>query len=408
MNDDERLALRTELAELRANGARRQDLSQHACKRLFFDFGVRPSMATVRDLTQTGSASDIPKDIDSFWTRIRSASRIRIDGGAIPDALQERAGELLGQLFQEARHLASQSLETERSAAKEDADAALRRLHDFEVRFATVEKALFRSEARADAALTRNSTLEAEMRALRDRDSDAHGGLLALIQRLEGENDALTKRLDAQQTANAALRDRLDSLNYELRQNTEHYAQQIKDAVSEAERRVKPMLVELDSLRGMSATYQTGVRHASQKEFDFIQQLSTSKARADRLERQLREKSDEIDELASERDVLRAQSGVSKRAAGLICAMVEEGRLSNEEIFALGTEVDAFIALPLRCPTCLIGEPELAHHGNEFELSCPDCERSSGAVTSRLMAVACFTTEEVTAEILDESQQAER
>src|ERR1700709_108655 len=123
MNDAERLTLRAELSTMRTDGARRKDLSQQACKRLFFDFGIRPSMATVRDLTQTGSASDIPKDIDAFWTRIRSASRVRIDGGAIPDALQERAGELLGQLFQEARHLASQSLETERNAAREDAEA---------------------------------------------------------------------------------------------------------------------------------------------------------------------------------------------------------------------------------------------------------------------------------------------
>ena len=114
MNDEERLALRTELATMRTNGARRQDLSQHACKRLFFDFGIRPSMAIVRDLTQTGSASDIPKDIDAFWARIRSASRVRIEGGALPEGLQERAGELLGQLFQEAQRFAIELLETER------------------------------------------------------------------------------------------------------------------------------------------------------------------------------------------------------------------------------------------------------------------------------------------------------
>jgi len=404
MNDVERLALRAELAELRSKGARRQELSQHACKRLFFDFGIRPSMATVRDLTQTGSASDIPKDIDAFWARIRSASRIRIDGGAIPEALQERAGDLLGQLFQEARQLASESLEAERIAAKEATDAALVRLHDSEVRFSTIEESLRRSEARADAALARNSALEAEMRARKDQDLDAHGGLQTLIHRLENENAALTKRLDAEQTANAALRDRLDVLNAELRHNTEHYARQIKDAVSEAERRVKPMLVELDSLRGVAATYQTGVRQASQKEFDFIQQLSTAKARADRLEMQLREKSDEIDELASERDALRAQGGISTSAARLICAMIEDGRLSTEELLDLGTEVDAFVALPSSCPTCTAGEPELARHGNEFELACPDCERTSGPTFSRLTAVASFKT----AELLNISQQDER
>ena len=64
--DQERQAIRDELETLRANGARRQELSLHACKRLFFDLGIRPSMAAVRDLTQTGSASDIPKDIDQF------------------------------------------------------------------------------------------------------------------------------------------------------------------------------------------------------------------------------------------------------------------------------------------------------------------------------------------------------
>ena len=74
--DQERQAIREELETMRAEGVRRQDLSLHACKRLFFDLGIRPSMAAVRDLTQTGSASDIPKDIDHFWERIRSVSRV--------------------------------------------------------------------------------------------------------------------------------------------------------------------------------------------------------------------------------------------------------------------------------------------------------------------------------------------
>jgi hypothetical protein len=79
--DEERQAIRRELESMRENGARRQELSLHACKRLFFDLGIRPSMAAVRDLTQTGSASDIPKDIDSFWERIRGASRVRVGAG---------------------------------------------------------------------------------------------------------------------------------------------------------------------------------------------------------------------------------------------------------------------------------------------------------------------------------------
>src|SRR6201995_4672841 len=127
--DEERQAIRKELDTLRANGARRQELSLHACKRLFFDLGIRPSMAAVRDLTQTGSASDIPKDIDSFWERIRSASRVRVGAGAIPRTLEERAGELLGTLYQEALAEARPSLDDERAEMQASIAAARQETH---------------------------------------------------------------------------------------------------------------------------------------------------------------------------------------------------------------------------------------------------------------------------------------
>jgi hypothetical protein len=211
---------------------------------------------------------------------------------------------------------------------------------------------------------------------------------------LEDENAALVKRLDAEQAASAALRDRIDALQSEFRQNTEHYAQQIKDAVSEAERRVKPMLVELDSLRGMAATYQAGVRDSSQKEFEFIQQLSAAKVRGDRLEVQVRNQSDELDALVRECDALRTRGANSENLGHLISLLVFDGRLSDEELAALGTEVDAHIAVPHRCPACEDGEPELSHHNGAFELACPDCDHSSGAASSRLAAVARFRVRE--------------
>jgi Plasmid replication region DNA-binding N-term len=394
MNEHERQSLRSELETMRASGARRQDLSQHACKRLFFDFGIRPSMATVRDLTQTGSASDIPKDIDAFWSRIRDASRVRIEGGAIPEVLQERAGELLGQLFQEAMQQASASFAEERHAAQSTLDAVENRIRDAEVRYATIDESLRRSEARADAVVAQNSVMAANVASSRERESHERESFQALICRLEGEKDALTRRIESEQTANAALRERIDVLNAEWRQNTEHYAQQIKDAVSEAERRVKPMLVELDSLRGMAATYQAGVRHANQKEFEFIQQLGAAKARADRLDGQLRNQSDELDALTMECGVLRSRVGMSQALGHLICAMAMDGRMSAAEIEALGTDVDGFVDLPARCTACGTGEPELSQHDREFELSCPDCERSSGAAPSRLCAVARFTADD--------------
>lgn len=375
---------------MRSTGARRQDLSHHACKRLFFDLGVRPSVTTVRDLTQTGSASDIPRDIESFWEMVRSTLRVRVEAGAIPEPLQQRAGELLAELFAEARRHADTALAADRAKVDASVLSAQAATRDAEVRCQAIEQAQRRAEMRAEAAAAQVASLEAELRASRARESHAQSDLRDLVTRLEGENRALSERIAREQADAARLRDRIDELQSELRHNTEHYAQQIKDAVKDAERRVKPMLVELDALRGMAATYQTKVREAGQKEFDFLQQLSAARTRADRLESQVREQSDEIDALTRERDAHRVRAGMSAEVGGLIASLAAEGRLTSAEIAALGTQVDAYIAAPADCPACESAEPELQRHEDEFELSCPHCERSSGAVASKLAAVQAF------------------
>jgi hypothetical protein len=368
--DQERQAIRDELESLRASGARRQELSLHACKRLFFDLGIRPSMAAVRDLTQTGSASDIPKDIDHFWERIRTVSRVKVGAGAIPKGLEDRAGELLGALFEEAVVHARSTLDSEREEIRAQVTAADQRAREAEIRCDVSEEAIKRSELRAEAAWERVRALETELSS-----TTTHG---------------LRQRLDTEQATNAGLRDRIDALHVELRQSTEHYAQQIKDAVAEAERRVKPMLVELDSLRNMAATYQSGVRDASRKEFEFIQQIAAAKARGDRLDAQLREQSDEVDVLTKEVAALRGQQGIDPAIASLLCSLVEAGRLTSNELTAIGTAADGHVTLPLRCPKCEEGEPELSQVDHRFELQCPECDHSSGLGESRLEAVSRF------------------
>lgn len=388
--DEERLAIRQELETLRASGARRQELSSHACKRLFFDLGIRPSMAAVRDLTQTGSASDIPKDIDSFWERIRMASKVRIGTGAIPKTLEDKAGELLGALFEEAMAHAHETLADERREAQAAIDAAEQRTREAEIRWEASEQALHRSEARADAALNRARELETHFAASTTQGSAQQESLQGIVLRLEAENKSINQRLETEQALNATLRDRIDALHVDLRQSTEHYAQQIKDAIAEAERRVKPMLVELDSLRSMAATYQAGVRDASRKEFDFIQQLSVAKARGDRLEAQVRSQSDEIDALTKEIAALHARAGVDPALATVLCALAQAGRLDAAELRAIGTALDGHVSLPARCPKCDEGEPELSQTDDGYELLCPECEHSSGSGGSRLEAIARF------------------
>ncbi|MGF6773399.1 putative nucleic acid-binding Zn-ribbon protein [Paraburkholderia sp. GAS199] len=396
--DEQRHAIRDELESLKAKGARRQELSLHACKRLFFDLGIRPSMAAVRDLTQTGSASDIPKDIDAFWERIREVSRVKVGAGSIPKALEDRAGELLGALFEEAVSLAQSNLNDEREEFRAQVAAADQRVREVQIRLEASEDAIRRSELRAEAASERAHALESQLSSVTSHGTAHQEGLQATVRRLDQENAALRQRLDAEQGNNATLRDRIDSLHLELRQSTEHYAQQIKDAVAEAERRVKPMLVELDSLRSMAATYQSGVRDASRKEFDFIQQIAAAKARGDRLDAQLREQSDELDALTKEIDALRGQQGIDPGIATLLCTLVEAGRLNPDELSAIGTAADGHVALPPRCPKCEEGEPELSYVDHRFELQCPECDHSSGLGESRLAAVSQFlSTGSVTA-----------
>ncbi|AJY10162.1 DNA-binding protein [Burkholderia dolosa] len=387
--DEMRQVIRDELEALRASGARRQELSLHACKRLFFDLGIRPSAANVRDLTQTGSASDIPKDIDHFWERIRSASKIRLDGAAIPKAVEEKAAALLGSLYEEALKAARDSLDVDREQVRADVAAAEQRLREAIVRQETLEAALTRSEARNEQLQARVTELEVQLASQTMHGSANEATLAATVARQEKDLAAAASRLDAEQAQNAALRDRIDALQAELQQRTEHYAQQIKDAVAEAERRVKPMLVELDSLRSMASTYQNGLRDVQRKEFDFLQQLSSAKTRADRLEEQLRSQSDELERATRDLNALRASRGVSPEIAALIRRLAAAGQLDADAFATIGTALDADTPIPNQCPHC-DGEPELSRGDDGFEVSCPECEHASGPWPSRFEAITRF------------------
>ncbi len=388
--DDIRQSIRDELDAMRATGARRQDLSLHACKRLFFDLGIRPSAATVRDLTQTGSASDIPKDIDFFWERIRGASKVRIEGSALPKALESRAGELLGALYEEAVKEAHTALANERRLADEEIAAAARQVRDAQIRREALEAALARSENRAEQLQAKLTEAEIRNAAASTHGAAHQDSLQTLTQRLESENELLNRRLEAERQLNASTREKIDALHIESRKNAEHYAQQIKDAVAEAERRVKPMLVELDSLRSMAGTYQAGLRDVNRKEFEFLQQLSAAKARADRLDEQLRSQGDELQAAAREIDTLKAAQGVRPEIAGLLQKLADMGQLDAEAFAAIGTSLDAHVSVPARCPKCEEGEPELSSTEHGFELQCPECEHDSGDCASRFEAVAQF------------------
>ncbi|HEV3106181.1 MAG TPA: DNA-binding protein, partial [Trinickia sp.] len=60
----------------------------------------------------------------------------------------------------------------------------------------------------------------------------------------------------------------------------------------------------------------------------------------------------------------------------------------------VGTSLDAYVSLPVHCPKCTDGEPELAHAGEDYELLCPECDHSSGIRRSRLEAVSRFMNDQ--------------
>lgn len=387
--DEMRQVIREELESLRSAGARRQELSLHACKRLFFDLGIRPSAANVLYLTQTGSASDIPKDIDHFWERIRSASKVRLEGAAIPKAVEEKAGVLLGALYEEALRVARDSLDADRDQVRTDAAYAAQQLRDATIRQETLASSLERSEDRNAQLQARVTELEVQIASAATHGSANEATLRITVERLEKDLAAATHRVETEHTQNEALRGRIDALQAELQQRTEHYAQQIKDAVAEAERRVKPMLVELDSLRNMASTYQSGLRDVQRKEFDFLQQLSAAKARADRLDEQLRSQSDELEAATREVNTLRRNRNMTPEVAALIQRLADAGTLDGNAFSVIGTAIDHHVPLPAQCPRCN-GEPELSHGDVGFEVSCPECNHASGTWPSRFEAVSRF------------------
>ncbi|RKP49748.1 DNA-binding protein [Pararobbsia silviterrae] len=390
MNSDAKEAIRHEIDALKRAGGRRRELSLHACQRLFVDHAIRPTVATVRELTGVGSAGDIPKDIDAFWEQLRQTAASRAAVGAIPPELEHSAGALLGELYRKAIDAATEQLDIERRGLAESRAAAADA-----VRRAELERDLAVDAAReARASMT---TAEAEKRALEIRLEFEHQAAAtrrndsqSLQSLLDRDNEALRHEVARLRADAQAAQTDLAAVRAKLQQNAEAYADQIKDAIANAERRVKPLLLELDTLRGMASTYESGSRDLAKREYDFIQQLSVAKGRIDTLESLSNRQADEIASLHRELALADRQNGVPPAAGALLATLANTGRLEPDEVQALGTAFDGFAPIVQACPACGDGEPELSNDDGVFELRCPDCDHASGPAPSRIAATAQF------------------
>lgn len=376
--------LRVEIEQMKTDGARRAELSLHACQRLFFEVGVRPTVANVRDVTATGSAGDIARDIETFWQQLRQQGPCAAEG--VPALLQRRAGELVSGLYGAA-------LAEARSTQATD---------------------LARAEAVAQHALARQWALENEVDALRRQCAEQSARLASgtrdaqrdevlqsvLAQYAEGEKVALSTQLQAAQAENGTLREQVAALQAELASRAVEYAAHLKDALASAEARVRPLLVELDSLRQRVAAADRETRETPRREFEWMQQLNQARTLAAQARQEAEQARAEAERLRqaglADRDDAWGEArgerpgGIAPALGRLVADLIRQGVLSEEAVRPLGRALDAFIDAGMPCPQCTSDETDLAMLGQQVEFTCAACGHQSGVHATRAMALAHF------------------
>ncbi len=116
--------IRAAVATLSARYTERRDLSRQVAGLLFFQYGLNPSIDLVRSYTARGSKSDLAVDLQDFWADVREKGRIKLPGVELPDDLLERQSGVLGDLWRLALERATETLDAERTQAREQVDQA--------------------------------------------------------------------------------------------------------------------------------------------------------------------------------------------------------------------------------------------------------------------------------------------
>lgn len=365
--------LRNEIAQLKADGARRNALSAHACAYLFYQVGVRPTVANVREITGAGSAGDIARDIEAFWQQVRQRGQLAADG--VPPGLQHRAGELVSGLYGAALAEARGAQAMRLMAAEQAAQQALAR-----------QNAL---EEEVDD-LRRRCAEQAAQLSVRARDETIDGTVRHMLEQYAaGDRADLLARLESAEANNRTLRAQVEALQTEMTARATDYAAQLKDALSAAEARVRPLLVELDDLRQRVAAADRAAREAPRREFEWMQQLSQARAQVIEAQRQAEHAHAELARVQQAASV--ASTAELPPALGrLVINLIQQGVIAAEDVQALGVMFDGLIDAEIACPQCAAQETDLATLNGHVELACTACGHQSGMHASRALALAHF------------------
>ena len=144
-----------DIAHLRAQFPRTQELYREVCVLLFFRHGITPTANRLYQLVKKGSMSAPAEALARFWATLREKSRVRIEHPDLPAELQSATGELAAALWTRAVDMAQDQLaiaqhEAQRSVA--DAQARQRQAEDERDR---LRQELTGSAAALDGAQTR-------------------------------------------------------------------------------------------------------------------------------------------------------------------------------------------------------------------------------------------------------------
>ncbi|TES65643.1 DNA-binding protein [Burkholderia cepacia] len=361
---------------MRDGGSNRAELSRQACADLFA-MGEMPTAKLVRDLTGIGSLSDITRDIQEFWQGVRTQMHRRMKAD-LPESVLDLAGKLATDMFDHALVRAEERFEHDRatwSARIAQAETAL-----------DVERTALATSAEVKAALSN------ELQTTRSDLSEARERLAALHAEHQSALDArveLETRIEHLTARVAELEGTIDELHRTAERVAIEFADRLRQADSEAQARIRPLMVELDAYRTSEREWKQQRVDFDRRQFESLELLARTKGERDALQ-------STNDRLVQEVGSLSRALATAEHAAK--SAGLTEANKSAIARAYLETKDDALLVclggayLPdlaeQACPSCAQHALAFEKAGDEFTVHCGECEWESESARSPLQALS--------------------
>lgn len=169
-----------DINELRERFTATQDLYREVCGLLFFRYGITPTANKLYQLVKKGSMSAPAEALSRFWNELREKSRVHIEGPDLPDALRQKGGELLSELWQQAQTFALENFQQMHQEAQASINRAQAETHQARQETRAAQQAVNELHIQLDNAAKQQATLVSELH-------EARAMLAALTQTLQKE-----------------------------------------------------------------------------------------------------------------------------------------------------------------------------------------------------------------------------